>query len=826
MKKRSQAAESWFNLAFWLAGLFAFLLIIGDTVRLPYSRAAVFVFAAVISSMLFTALRLLPKKYQWIIAVLIPLLAAWAALRNHTLQNEFTALTNHLFGTYFIHEPIKNITAAVCFAAAVFAYLIFLLTGVLHVYWILYILTTALLIGICLAGIAPGFLTVLFMLIFQVAFWARESNRKKGSFSVMPVITAVGFCLVFALISWFFVGRYANTFYQAANKAEGWIVNTFRREDGRASDYDGIVNRGNIYPEHVPLYEVILRERPKETVYLRTFIGKDYQGGYWYTDDESGVLADFKAPQFTDQSTDQGEAQAEDETLVPDQLEQARNMLPVLWYDLNMMLTEEQQPAQMAIRILSSNVRDMWPDLAVGKMQPDMESAWNGRVKANDETRIYEWLKREELAFNEDTADAFMELMGEPDYSAAAEDPDLQREITMVQLYRYYMLAAPSRYLSVPEDQVPRLLSLCRQNPMEVGDAEETTAFIAYCLNHLAAYTTTPGLVPIGADPVEYALFESRRGYCQHFSSAATLMYRYYGIPSRYVSGYRAKPESFRRETDGFYHARLTEEDAHSWTEILTDSAGWAPVDLTPGRISTHDSVPGMNLSLVSGYLSEKEWNLEGYAADEAVREIQLQEIEIGETEQEEEEPVEPEVIPQWNVPLDIDMEIWEDEEPEEVIPIPIEILPREKSWFEKMMEVDWFRWLFWLAGIPLAAAALFFFVRLISILYYRLASVRKIFSWILEDLHYTGYLEGYDGTEGDIAQALARTLPTVSEEEARYYVRQAQTDAYSRKRIRRLRNKEMRRFHLKVTGDIFTMGNKNLRKDFYSFRCYMRAIS
>ncbi len=253
MKKRSQAAESWFNLAFWLAGLFAFLLIIGDTVRLPYSRAVVFVFAAVISSLLFAALRFLPKKYQWIIVVLIPFLAAWAALRNHTLQNEFTALTNHLFGTYFIHEPIKNITAAVCFAAAVFAYLIFLLTGVLHIYWILYILTTALLIGICLAGIAPGFLTVLFMLIFQISFWARESNRKKGSFSIMPVLAVTGLCMVFALLSWFFVGKFANSFYQAANKAEGWIVNTFRREDGRASDYDGIVNRGNIYPEHVPL---------------------------------------------------------------------------------------------------------------------------------------------------------------------------------------------------------------------------------------------------------------------------------------------------------------------------------------------------------------------------------------------------------------------------------------------------------------------------------------------------------------------------------------------------------------------------------------------
>ena len=651
MKKKSQAAESWFNLLFWLAGLFAFLFIIEDTVGLPYSRAVVFVFAILISVFFFAVLRFVPGKWKWSVVILIPLLGTWAALRNTTLQNEFTAVFNYLFGTRFYHEAIRNVTAAVCFAAGVFSYLIFLLTGVLHLYWILYILTTVLLIGICLAGITPGFLTVLCMLLFQTAFWTRESNRKKGSFSIMPIIATAGFCLFFAVISWFSVGKYANTFYAVANKAEGWVVNTFRREDGRASDFDGIVNRGNIYPEHVPLYEVVLKERPSETIYLRTYIGKDYQGGYWYTDDESALLSEF----------------------TEEEQERAREILPYLWYDLNSLLAEGQEPQQMIVRILSSNVREMWPDLPVGRPQPELESAWIGQ-KAGDNGPIYDWLKREKLTFNAETADAFLELLEEGQISTELSDAAVESEgeegqadqetdrgpryqQLLVELYQYYMDAAASRYLYLPEEQVPRLVALCRQNPIAGKNVEETTAFITYCLNHLAAYTTTPGFVPLGADPIEYALFESRRGYCQHFSSAAALMYRYYGIPSRYVSGYRAKPGSFHRENDGLYHARLTEEDAHSWTEILTDSAGWAPVDLTPGRISTHDSVPGMDLSLVSGYLSTTEWNLKGYAADDTVREIQLSEIEIDDTI-EEEEPVDPVEAPSYNTPIMSDMEV------------------------------------------------------------------------------------------------------------------------------------------------------------------------
>ena len=40
-----------------------------------------------------------------------------------------------------------------------------------------------------------------------------------------------------------------------------------------------------------------------------------------------------------------------------------------------------------------------------------------------------------------------------------------------------------------------------------------------------------------------YFLSDSRRGYCMHYASAATLMLRALGVPARYVQGYTVQTE-------------------------------------------------------------------------------------------------------------------------------------------------------------------------------------------------------------------------------------------------------------------------------------------
>jgi transglutaminase-like putative cysteine protease len=86
---------------------------------------------------------------------------------------------------------------------------------------------------------------------------------------------------------------------------------------------------------------------------------------------------------------------------------------------------------------------------------------------------------------------------------------------------------------------------------------------------------------PVGLrDPALVAFVEEfKRGYCQHFAGAMTLMLRSLGVPARVAVGF----------TSGSYNASkrrwtVTDHDAHAWVEVWFDGWGWIPFDPTPGR--------------------------------------------------------------------------------------------------------------------------------------------------------------------------------------------------------------------------------------------------
>ena len=129
-------------------------------------------------------------------------------------------------------------------------------------------------------------------------------------------------------------------------------------------------------------------------------------------------------------------------------------------------------------------------------------------------------------------------------------------------------------------------------------------AFIMDVVSYLAdnyEYTLSPGATPSGKDYVEYFLFEKKKGLCTHFASAAAMILRSAGIPTRYVEGY-VVPESlyvgdqlssrsvsvrgngqFYNETWGYYEVTVTDRYAHAWIEAYIDGIGWITVDATPG---------------------------------------------------------------------------------------------------------------------------------------------------------------------------------------------------------------------------------------------------
>lgn len=78
-------------------------------------------------------------------------------------------------------------------------------------------------------------------------------------------------------------------------------------------------------------------------------------------------------------------------------------------------------------------------------------------------------------------------------------------------------------------------------------------------------------------DPLTYFLFTRKKGHCEYFASAMTVMLRTLGIPSRLVTGFQSG--TFNPLTE-LYVIRAS--DAHSWVEAYLPRRGWTTFDPTP----------------------------------------------------------------------------------------------------------------------------------------------------------------------------------------------------------------------------------------------------
>jgi hypothetical protein len=87
-------------------------------------------------------------------------------------------------------------------------------------------------------------------------------------------------------------------------------------------------------------------------------------------------------------------------------------------------------------------------------------------------------------------------------------------------------------------------------------------------------YTLEPPL--LGENPVDEFLFSTRSGFCEHYSSAFTVLMRAAGIPARVVTGYQGG------EINDFGNYLIVRQaDAHAWSEVWLKDRGWVRIDPT-----------------------------------------------------------------------------------------------------------------------------------------------------------------------------------------------------------------------------------------------------
>lgn len=99
-------------------------------------------------------------------------------------------------------------------------------------------------------------------------------------------------------------------------------------------------------------------------------------------------------------------------------------------------------------------------------------------------------------------------------------------------------------------------------------------ALYQYFQNNQFSYSLRPPVLNKAAQ-IDQFLFEHRIGFCGHYASAASYLFRAAGIPARVVGGYQGG--SWQGAGD---YLQVLQKDAHAWVEYL-DQGRWRRFDAT-----------------------------------------------------------------------------------------------------------------------------------------------------------------------------------------------------------------------------------------------------
>ena len=128
-------------------------------------------------------------------------------------------------------------------------------------------------------------------------------------------------------------------------------------------------------------------------------------------------------------------------------------------------------------------------------------------------------------------------------------------------------------YLGLPPEIGPRARAVVREKTANLDMRSQRVDAVKKFFREQELVYATQGL-PTTGDPVDTFLFESKRGYCEHFASAFAVMLREAGVPVRLVGGYYGGDYN---PLGGFY--AVGERAAHVWVEYLDAGGIWQRYD-------------------------------------------------------------------------------------------------------------------------------------------------------------------------------------------------------------------------------------------------------
>jgi transglutaminase-like putative cysteine protease len=130
------------------------------------------------------------------------------------------------------------------------------------------------------------------------------------------------------------------------------------------------------------------------------------------------------------------------------------------------------------------------------------------------------------------------------------------------------------RYLEIPAALEPKFKQLAIQIIADRKTEFDQTEAVTEFLRNNMRYVTDIPPAPNGTDPIEWFLFDYKKGFCNYYASAEVLLLRSAGIPARLAVGFAQG----QRQNDSYI---VRKRDSHAWPEVYFPGIGWVEFEPT-----------------------------------------------------------------------------------------------------------------------------------------------------------------------------------------------------------------------------------------------------
>ncbi len=296
------------------------------------------------------------------------------------------------------------------------------------------------------------------------------------------------------------------------------------------------------------VFQITVEQRPKQNIYIRGFIGGDYGEGNWKS---------VSGQEFSDWAGEMGLSNQKCQQVVQNYS---------YWNEEGGEKGKIAKKVKMELKAPVSG----YTLVPYYTKIPEKQSAWGDGALVPKGENTFHW---ESFLFKENVSR--YEALTLEEWTQQEKDRDVPEQ----EIWESYDSYVQKVYTRLPEQGLKNLRKFVKESLG--GKISEYQQVLEFLWGN-AEYSQDLAPLPEGEDYAEYFLLKQKKGFCVHFATAGTLVFRMYKVPARYVSGYVIFPEDFKQNSDGTFTAVVKDERGHAWTEIFQKETGFLPLEVTP----------------------------------------------------------------------------------------------------------------------------------------------------------------------------------------------------------------------------------------------------